>query len=356
MTIERVDVVCVGLGPAGANAAAESARRGCRVVAVDRRREAGRPVQCAEFVPALVGIDVRGLSGVVRQSIASMTTSIESDAPDIEPRFPGKMLDRASFDAALVDRAIDAGASCAFGVAVREVTADGRVRLSDGRTLVANVIVGADGPRSTVGSAIGSVNASMVETRQVTVALYRRCESTDIFLSRDIPGGYGWLFPKASVAHVGAGVVPGARSQLKPLVTRLHRMLADCGRVGAEVLALTGGLIPVGGMLRPHGMLGGTLILLAGDAAGLANPVTGAGIAAAVHSGRLAGEAAAAAAQGDAAAAQDYEDELRSVFGAALGRAVRRRGDVAKSAGAGGFVSRQSMRRGWIAYPEYWAG
>jgi flavin-dependent dehydrogenase len=38
-------------------------------------------------------------------------------------------------------------------------------------------------------------------------------------------------------------------------------------------------------MLKPRGMLGDTLALLAGDAAGLTNAVTGAGIAAAVYSG-----------------------------------------------------------------------
>ena len=32
--------------------------------------------------------------------------------------------------------------------------------------------------------------------------------SSDIFLSADIPGGYGWLFPKNDVANLGAGVDP----------------------------------------------------------------------------------------------------------------------------------------------------
>ena len=56
----------------------------------------------------------------------------------------------------------------------------------------------------------------------------------------------------------------------------LHAALIASGRVGAEVLGLTGGAIPVGGMLTPCGLLGETLALLAGDAAGLTNPVTGA--------------------------------------------------------------------------------
>jgi len=113
--------------------------------------------------------------------------------------------------------------------------------------------------------------------------------------------------------------------------------------------------IPVGGMLTPQGMLGRALALLAGDAAGLANPVTGAGIAAAVHSGRLAGEAAAAWIRGDGGAGMDFEDELRAVFEPALDRAVARRRELVARARAGAAPDGAALRRGWIAYPEYWA-
>jgi flavin-dependent dehydrogenase len=40
----HTEVLVLGLGPAGASAAAEAARRGRSVLAVDRKREAGRPV------------------------------------------------------------------------------------------------------------------------------------------------------------------------------------------------------------------------------------------------------------------------------------------------------------------------
>jgi flavin-dependent dehydrogenase len=140
-------------------------------------------------------------------------------------------------------------------------------------------VVGADGPRSIVGRAIGQINRQLVETRQVTVRLRHRHEATDIFLSAEIPGGYGWLFPKDDVANLGAGVDPAHKARLnKDIVAGLHSSLVANDRVGSEILGLTGGPIPVGGMLRPRGMSGDTLVLLAGDAAGLANPVTGASI------------------------------------------------------------------------------
>jgi len=351
---ERADVLVLGLGPAGASAAAEAARAGLRVIAVDRRREAGRPVQCAEFVPAIIGIDVGDLAASTRQRIRSMLTFVEHDAPDLKENFPGHMLDRAAFDAGLVARAEAAGAECRFGSAVRRIHNEGVAELAGGRTIAADVVVGADGPRSAAGRAIGQVNTEMVETRQITVPLVRPHEATDIYLSADIPGGYGWLFPKGSVANLGAGVDPGSKRRLKAIVARLHAAAIESGQVGAEVLGQTGGLIPVGGMLKPFGTLARTLVLLAGDAAGLTNPVTGAGIAAAVHSGRLAGQAAAARIAGDAAAGDAYAEELDDVFGAALDRAVRRRRELAAASRAGGRPGTVALRRGWIAYPEYW--
>jgi geranylgeranyl reductase family protein len=346
----RVDVLVLGLGPAGASAAAEAARRGCRVLALDRKREAGRPVQCAEFVPAMVGIDVGNLAAATRQSIRAMETFVEDDAPDIQANFPGRMLDRATFDAGLVEAAKAAGAQCRLAVSVRRVLADGRVELAGGALVSAPVIVGGDGPRSLAGRAIGRMNRALVETRQITVPLRVPHQATDIFLSADIPGGYAWLFPKGAVANLGAGVDPAHKAALRDIVARLHATLAEEGRVGAQILGMTGGLIPVGGMLTAHGMLDGTLVLLAGDAAGLTHPVTGAGIAAAVHSGRLAGQAAAQWSAGDRTAAADYQEELESVFKPALDRAVRRRRELATC----GRPEKTALRRGWIGYPEYW--
>lgn len=350
-----VDVLCVGLGPAGARAAAAAARADLAVVAVDRRRRAGVPVQCAEFVPALIGSNVRALADSVRQSIRAMETRIEAGAPDLTDPFPGQMLDRAAFDAGLVVEAIAAGADCRFGITARAIAADGAVVLSDGARLRARVLIGADGPRSTVGRAIGSVNRRLVETRQVTVPLFRAHDATDIYLSAGIPGGYGWLFPKRDVANVGAGVDPNHRSMLKDIVATLLDELVASGRVGREVLAITGGAIPVGGMLKPTATLGRTQVLLAGDAAGLANPVTGAGIAAAVHSGSLAGEFAVEAVRGHPKALANYEGELDALFGTALARAVRRRDELAEAMKSTSAPTPAALRRGWVAYPEYWA-
>lgn len=221
-------------------------------------------------------------------------------------------------------------------------------------TVRARVIIGADGPRSAVGQAIGQVNRELAETRQITVALLQPFEATDIFLSAGIRGGYAWLFPKGDVANLGLGVDPAARDRLKPLLESLHQHLVSEGRVGTEVFGHTGGAIPVGGILEPAGRCGEAAILLAGDAAGLTNPVTGAGINAAVISGTLAGEAAVRVCESVADAATDYAEELADLFGSSLARALARRRELMQSY-ATGAPSPADLERSWIAFPAYWA-
>ncbi len=348
------DVLVVGLGPAGSRAAEACARAGFSTVALERRAAAGAPVQCAEFIPALLDQELPGLAAFTVQRVKRMLTYVEGEAADEMPDFHGRMIDRAAFDAALASAAAAAGAHCRFGVGMLSIAADGTVRTTAGDDLRPRLLIGADGPRSRVARAIGVANAEQVETRQIAVRLRAPHDATDIFLRGDMTGGYGWLFPKGDVANLGVGVAWRARARLGPLLADLHRELIAAGRVGRAILSRTGGPIPAGGRVTPHGRLEQTTVLLAGDAAGLANPITGAGIAAAVMSGRLAGEAAARCLGGDAAAPKTYAEELGAIFDASLARALRRRAELlerrreVKPAPA-------ELRRAWVAYGDYWA-
>lgn len=344
------DVLVVGLGPAGASAAIAAARAGCRVLAVERNAKPGLPVQCAEFVPQMIGGDVPEAGRARVQTIGEMATYVNDAPADITPDFRGYMIDRAGFDQVLVAQAQAAGASCRFATPLRGIDARGVVMLADGQMLGARVIIGADGPSSPVGRAIGCPNTDLAETRQISVDLLQPHEATDIFLRADYVGGYAWLFPKVGECNLGLGVVPAQKHRLKPLLAALHAELIAARRVGARILRTTGGLIPVGGIVGLQGALGQTAVLLAGDAAGLTNPVTGAGIASAVASGRLAGEAAAAICAGQSDAAEGYADEIEAMYGRSLALALRRRRDLLVAP-----PSPQSLRDGWIAYPQYWA-
>jgi digeranylgeranylglycerophospholipid reductase len=221
MDIEAPDIVIVGLGPAGSRAATVAAGAGCSVIAIERRLEAGCPVQCADFTEA-------------RHC---------TETPD----FRGWMIDRAAFDRMLAAEAGRAGAECRYGTSVLAIDSDGTVHTSDARVLRPRLLIGCDGPRSRVGAAIGQSNRALVDTRQVTAPLIVPHDATDIFLSAEYPGGYGWLFPRGAVANVGIGVMMDHRQRLKVLLAELFARLSALRRIGTHPFALTGGAIPVGG-------------------------------------------------------------------------------------------------------------
>ena len=349
----QVDVLVVGLGPAGGAAALAAAQGGLRVAVVERRKEIGVPVQCAEFIPLPLARHAMS-EGVLQQRILGMVSHLPSGRVD-KSMSSGLMVDRAAFDQALARQAGESGASLylssrlvdldSAGSSAIAATPQGEVRF-DYRLLVA-----ADGPHSFVARSLGLPRQEMVHARQYTVPLLEASEETEIWLSPDYPGGYAWLFPKGGVANLGLGVDKGFGADPKALLDALHRKLMDEGRVGAAILNRTGGAIPVGGLRRD--LVAGN-VLFVGDAAGLTHPVTGAGIAAAVASGELAGQAAAAwLLERNVNALRLFEEDIRDQFGASLERAVARRAWLGQYWGTPAAGDDRVQRRGWVAFPEY---
>jgi flavin-dependent dehydrogenase len=119
-------------------------------------------------------------------------------------------------------------------------------------------------------------------------------------------GGYGWVFPKAR--HLSVGVGAFMRSAVRRrLRDELGRYLASLGLGEARALRVRGAPIPVAPRRDPaRGR-----VLLAGDAAGLADPLTGEGISLAILSGRLAAEALLLARLEPRAAVRAYRSSLR---------------------------------------------
>ena len=348
----KVGVLVVGLGPAGACAARTAAASGASVIAVERRSVVGVPVQCAEFVPLPMGKHALA-SGVFEQRIDAMTTILPSGERVVSD-FPGIMIDRASFDQALARGAREAGAEASLETILDGVDAARSIavvrRNGEVREIHYRVLVAADGPLSRVGASLGLTALETVDTRQYTVPLQRRYTHTDVFLSADYPGGYGWLFPKGNVANLGLGMDTRLAPDLKTPLDALHEQLAGHGLVGTDILGRTGGPIPVGG-LRERLVVDN--VLFAGDAAGLTHPITGAGIAAAVISGEAVGLHAARFLAGEAGALADYEEDIRDQFETTLGRAVARRRAMTRLWARPEARADAMHRRGWIAFPEY---
>lgn len=353
MSPRDCDVLVVGLGPGGGAAAAAAARAGLRVTAIERKREIGTPVQCAEFIPMPLSRHAQG-ADVLAQRITAMKSVLPSGAVEDTP-FTGLMVDRAAFDRALAQTAVAAGAivhTASVLIALDSERCIAEIKGPEGSCSVRyRVLIAADGPHSTAARLLGLPPLQTVNTRQYTVPLLRAFNDTDIWLSAAYPGGYAWLFPKGDRANLGLGMDADVDADMKTPLDALHRALAAEGRVGAEVLSRTGGAIPVGG-LRAQISVGQALLV--GDAAGLTHPVTGAGIAAAVVSGEAAAAAARAYIDGAADALTGYDEDLRDQFGESLARAVARRSELARLWRTDAANEDAMHRRGWIAFDDYY--
>ena len=116
------------------------------------------------------------------------------------------MTQRRRLDAFLLDAAREQGAEVREGA---QVTHDGEIRVG-GEAVAADVVVGADGANGTTAKALS------LDTRIVHgVALEGNAPYGDLpsghYRGRaivefaDIPGGYGWVFPKGDHVNVGVG-------------------------------------------------------------------------------------------------------------------------------------------------------
>jgi digeranylgeranylglycerophospholipid reductase len=328
MPPESVDVLVVGLGPAGAAAAEAACLAGAGVLAVDRKNEIGVPVRCAEYVPRLMTREVELPRGAVAQSVDEMVVLADTGGEERtlgRVRSPGFILNRELLEKALADRARCAGAVVLMSA--RAVpAADGAVAIScaeGARVVRPSVVISAEGPFPTFGP--GVAVESCLPSVQFTCRLASAVSEMRVYFSRRYRLGYAWLFPKGELANVGVACAPaGGRAELMPLLDELTARLRDAGCLtDAPPVRRTAGWIPVWG--PPQSAVAGG-VLLAGDAGGFTEPVTGAGIWPAIATGRLAGECAARAAlSGDRSILQEYDAAWRSFLGGALGRAAQAR-------------------------------
>ena len=352
MTIHECDILVVGAGPAGSSAAMAAAERGMKVLVAERRETVGMPVRCAEYIPGqLLGLVNLGRSFVV-QAVRGMKTILPGGVVK-ETVAPGFTIYRDLFDQTLARGAEEAGAEIRTGF--RVTGRDGgfvHAREAGGRVcrVRARVIIGADGPRSTVGGWIDSVNRNLIPGIQVSVPLTGAQECTHVYFHRDIYGGYGWLFPKGDEANVGLGMKPrqGVDPSLRVVLRSFVERLAGSGTIVDRPRRWVAGWIPAESVRR---VTAGN-VMLAGDAAGHTHPITGAGVAQAVICGRMAGAWAARAVETGRSeeCAAGYEEEWRDTFGETQERAYARRQVLERDWDR----LDEIVRSCWVAFREYY--
>ena len=313
------DVAIVGAGPAGSAAALSvlSAAPGLRVVLADSA-EFPRDKTCGDGIApqvvdllATLGVHdvVDGWRPVRRFDVRHGRSSVSR-----ELRRPMWVIPREIFDARLVEHATSAGAELVRH-RVRRVEADGGAVVLDGR-LRAKVVIGCDGAHSTIRSALGHTppGRRALAVRGYVPLPAALCGVQRIVFSGRRQPSYAWCFDRGDgLANVGYGELlerDGRPPSRALFLDRLDALIPGFTESGVH---WRGHHLPLSSWRWSHP---GGRLLLAGDAAGLVNPVTGEGIYYAVRTGMLAGTAAAAAlGQGEPAGAGDrYARSVRATL------------------------------------------
>jgi len=303
------DLIIVGCGPAGATLAYELASKGIKVLVLEKTKfprykccAGGLTIKAAR----LLGEDLHGL---VDDTISDVTIAFSGKNPyhgySSEPIM--YTVTREKFDLALMKRAEKAGADILQDTEVRSIafnregvdvsTVDGNLRCK--------VIAGADGARSIVARAAGAdANKQRLIAIETEVLVDRnelaRWKSHVAIDIGRIPAGYAWVFPKAGHLSIGMGCLADEAKNLKHFFPEFLQSL----KLGHYTIdRWTAGILPMctGSQTLVHGRA-----ILLGDAAALADPLTGEGLHNAILSAQLAAPPIQKFLNGDEQALEEY--------------------------------------------------
>jgi flavin-dependent dehydrogenase len=295
-------IAIVGAGPAGSAAGWHLATRGHDVTLLDRA-VFPRPKTCGDWITlgAVGELDRLGLTRSIIESSANERAAITHTAivspsgrRTVSPsREPAYCIPRLVFDNMLWRHAVDAGCR-PMQRSVRSIGAGDGDFLREWPYLI-----------DARGAHAGDANAVALRAYwTVPAGALSNAEASTVQIITDpvFTRGYGWIFPADTTRervrfNIGVGMLSadtrtGHRVreffdrfvEVNPSLRRWHNTAERERPVGCHV-----------GLGLPRNAVGDAQVLRIGDAANLADPLTGDGIAHALKSGRLAAEAIHAA-------------------------------------------------------------
>lgn len=288
------DCIVAGAGPAGSTAAKKLSQAGLKVLVLEKQT-LPRYKTCAGAVSgraaSMISIDLPSVTEDVIKHVHVHWA--KQDAAPIE--YPSKtsiayLVMRARFDSLLAEQAAVAGAIIHDGEAVQSLrlnTDDVEIE-TNFSTYRAKTAIGADGALGVVAR-----QSELHVPKSSGIALEIEAEVTDsemdkwrntVLVSYGGPKhGYAWLFPKSNHLSMGIGdLAPHPEN----LVDKF-RTFTDALGIAWQHHDLKAHPIPLAGINRRYSR---HRLLLAGDAAGLCDPLSGEGIAYAIQSGLLAAD------------------------------------------------------------------
>ena len=294
------DAIVIGAGPAGSATAQAIAQRGWRVALLERAAFGGQTNVCGGGIE---GDDAEQIC-VPQELIHKQITRRDHYFPwGVTPiTKPHITLLRREYDRYLSHQAADAGADLHSRAKARhvELVAPGDLQVQvvnqDTRrqtVLRARIVVFADSAHTLARKLFGFGFHRQPNTAAAGLIYeldWPNCplENYEIhFGSQIVPWGYAWIFPKRDVLNVGLLCLPSRGKESRQLEAHLRRFVDNHSLLrGRKTSRRAGAFIPA----APAARIYHTSMLAVGDAAGMVEPMTEAGIANGVIAGGIAAD------------------------------------------------------------------
>ncbi|RLI61641.1 MAG: hypothetical protein DRO93_03720 [Candidatus Thorarchaeota archaeon] len=300
------DVAVIGAGPAGATCARYLGRLGYSVVLTDKATFP-RDKPCGGGFSRSIIDEFPYLRSRQDELIDAVCKIGVLHSPnhriELRSRIDMVVTLRTMFDNVLYESAIEQSSVVPMtGVRTKAVRLGDdhvTVQLSDGQSIQARAVVGADGVGSIVARDAGlhrrwpsnkitACRVAEIPVSEVYVEnVYGEDREYHFFANFGGRPGYAWIFPKKRTINVGIGIVgtlaAGLPHRFAEFITYLKRRHLIPRE--SDLSRARGALVPTGGAIRKTYT---RCCILAGDAAGMVNPITGGGIHYAMVAGRYA--------------------------------------------------------------------
>jgi digeranylgeranylglycerophospholipid reductase len=347
-----VDVLIAGGGPAGTTTARVIAEAGFSVVVVEKANRIGTS-PCAGYLHK--SINTPSIHPCVVESRIDTLRTHLPDGSHHDLPLQGMVVNRSLFDQALANTAVEAGARILTATPLKgfiwknkQVTE----ALCRDHRVKPKIVVGADGVHSTVARLLGLPSQPAILGVQYDLAGITSEEDNraDIFFDASLlPGGYAWKYPTKTGIRAGLGVKGNPTFQ--HLDRFLHQMGVDIDTV--SILARQSGAYPVGGLRKQlvHGN-----VMLAGDSAGMTDPISGAGLNTALLAGETCGATIIQALEEEnqslAQSLTSYENKCRRLLARSHQRALHKRHQFEN------LKNNEELQRHlpclWVGFEKYW--
>ena len=315
--MDEREVIVVGAGPTGSATAIALAQRGRDVLLLDRQ-QFPRDKACGDGIPASA-VDLLYALGLKEKFQAAnfypvrklsvfspRGLRLSADLHSSDSGAEAHVIPRMQFDALVQEHAVASGVDFQQGQ-VKEPLLDGdgrvvgvRARLNgQWQELRSRVVIAADGVTSTISRALRSDNAHQDGHRAIALRAYiediaELPHEVEFYLYKAILPGYAWIFPLGEGrANIGLGMrldhFRGMKQNLEEMLQAFLRMTGVQERLrdGGQLKDIATWQLNFGSQKKLQHAFDGAL--LAGDAAGFINPLTGGGI----HNGLLSAKIAA---------------------------------------------------------------